>query len=137
LSNSAADCDKLVNQLNDIGVKILGTQAKDVDAAEDRERFDSILEQTGIPRPKGKTVYTLEQALEAANELIYPVLVRPSYVLGGQGMEIAYSDKDVTEFMEIINRVKQEHPILIDKYMMGREIEVDAICDGENILIPA
>ncbi len=127
---------KLVNQLSDMGVRILGTQAKDVDAAEDREKFDSILEEVGIPRPKGKTVYTLEQALEAANELIYPVLVRPSYVLGGQGMEIAYNDKDVTEFMEIINRVKQEHPILVDKYMMGKEIEVDAICDGENILIP-
>ena len=127
---------KLVNQLSDMGVRILGTQAKDVDAAEDREKFDSILENIGIPRPKGKTVYTLEQALSAANELIYPVLVRPSYVLGGQGMEIAYNDRDVTEFMEIINRVKQEHPILIDKYMMGKEIEVDAICDGESILIP-
>jgi carbamoyl-phosphate synthase large subunit len=127
---------KLVNQLSDMGVAILGTQAQDVDAAEDRERFDNILEEAGIPRPKGRTVYTLQQALAAANELIYPVLVRPSYVLGGQGMEIAYSDKDVMEFMEIINRVKQEHPILIDKYMMGREIEIDAICDGENILIP-
>lgn len=127
---------KLVNQLSDMGVRILGTQAEDVDAAEDREKFDSILENVGIPRPKGKTVYTLEEALAAANELIYPVLVRPSYVLGGQGMEIAYSDRDITEFMEIINRVKQEHPILVDKYMMGKEIEVDAICDGENILIP-
>lgn len=127
---------KLVNALNEYGIKIFGTQAKDVDAAEDREKFDEILESVGIPRPKGRTVYTLEQALDAANELIYPVLVRPSYVLGGQGMEIAYSDKDVIEFMEIINRVKQEHPILVDKYMMGKEIEVDAICDGENILIP-
>ena len=119
-----------------MGVKIFGTQAKDVDAAEDREKFDKILEEVGIPRPNGRTVYTLEQALEAANELIYPVLVRPSYVLGGQGMEIAYSDKDIIEFMEIINRVKQEHPILVDKYLMGKEIEVDAICDGEDILIP-
>jgi len=127
---------KLVRQLSKLGIRILGTQAEDVDAAEDRERFDRILELTGIPRPKGRTVYTLEQALEAANELIYPVLVRPSYVLGGQGMEIAYNDRDIEEFMEIINRVKQEHPILIDKYMMGREIEVDAICDGESILIP-
>ena len=127
---------KLVNELSNMGVKIFGTQSKDVDAAEDREKFDKILEEVGIPRPVGRTVYTLEQALEAANELIYPVLVRPSYVLGGQGMEIAYNDKDVTEFMEIINRVKQEHPILIDKYLMGKEIEVDAICDGENILIP-
>lgn len=127
---------KLVNALSDMGVKVFGTQAKDVDAAEDREKFDKILEDADIMRPKGRTVYTLEQALEAANELIYPVLVRPSYVLGGQGMEIAYSDKDVIEFIEIINRVKQEHPILVDKYLMGKEIEVDAICDGENILIP-
>lgn len=127
---------KLVNALSDLGIRIFGTQAKDVDAAEDREKFDRILETVGIPRPNGRMVYTLEQALEAANELIYPVLVRPSYVLGGQGMEIAYSDKDIIEFMEIINRVKQEHPILVDKYLMGKEIEVDAICDGENILIP-
>jgi carbamoyl-phosphate synthase large subunit len=127
---------KLVNDLSNIGVRIFGTQAKDVDAAEDREKFDKILEKVGIPRPVGRTVYTLDEALKAANELIYPVLVRPSYVLGGQGMEIAYNDKDITEFMEIINRVKQEHPILIDKYLMGKEIEVDAICDGENILIP-
>ena len=127
---------KLVNALSEMGVKIFGTQAENVDAAEDREKFDKILEDVGIPRPKGKTVYTLEQALKAANELIYPVLVRPSYVLGGQGMEIAYSDKDIVEFMEIINRVKQEHPILVDKYLMGKEIEVDAICDGESILIP-
>lgn len=127
---------KLVNELSSMGVRIFGTQAKDVDAAEDREKFDRILEKVGIPRPVGRTVYTLEEALKAANELIYPVLVRPSYVLGGQGMEIAYNDKDITEFMQIINRVKQEHPILIDKYLMGKEIEVDAICDGENILIP-
>ena len=127
---------KLTKALSDMGVRIFGTAAKDVDAAEDREKFDRILEECGIPRPKGRTVFTLEQALEAANELMYPVLVRPSYVLGGQGMEIAYSDRDVAEFMEIINRVKQEHPILIDKYLMGKEIEVDAICDGEDILIP-
>jgi carbamoyl-phosphate synthase large subunit len=127
---------KLVNQLNGIGVRIFGTRAEDVDAAEDRERFDDILEKLGIPRPRGKTVYTLEQALAAANELIYPVLVRPSYVLGGQGMEIAFNDSDIIEFMEIINRVKQEHPILVDKYLMGKEIEVDAISDGENVLIP-
>jgi len=127
---------KLTGQLGNSGVKIIGTQAKDVDAAEDREKFDRILEKTGIPRPEGTTVFTLEEALKAANELMYPVLVRPSYVLGGQGMEIAYNDNDIIEFMEIINRVKQEHPILIDKYLMGKEIEVDAICDGENILIP-
>jgi carbamoyl-phosphate synthase large subunit len=127
---------KLTKALNEMGVKIYGTEPKYVDAAEDREKFDAILEEIGIPRPQGRTVFTLEEALEAANELQYPVLVRPSYVLGGQGMEIAYNDKDVEEFMEIINRVKQEHPILVDKYMMGKEIEVDAICDGEDILIP-
>jgi carbamoyl-phosphate synthase large subunit len=127
---------KLTKALNEMGIKIFGTAPKYVDAAEDREKFDRVLEELGIPRPKGKTVFTLKEALKAANELVYPVLVRPSYVLGGQGMEIAYDDKDITEFMEIINRVKQEHPILIDKYMMGKEIEVDAICDGEDILIP-
>lgn len=127
---------KLTKALDEMGVKIFGTEPRYVDAAEDREKFDAILEEVGIPRPQGKTVYTLEQALDAANELGYPVLVRPSYVLGGQGMEIAYNDKDVTEFMEIINRTVQEHPILVDKYMMGKEIEVDAICDGEDILIP-
>ena len=132
----ATDSDQAVNELNGIGVRIFGTRAEDVDAAEDRERFDDILEKLGIPRPRGKTVYTLEQALAAANELIYPVLVRPSYVLGGQGMEIAFNDSDIIEFMEIINRVKQEHPILVDKYLMGKEIEVDAISDGENVLIP-
>ncbi len=127
---------KLTKALDEMGVKIFGTKPEFIDAAEDREKFDSILEKIGIPRPKGKTVFTLEEALNAARELKYPVLVRPSYVLGGQGMEIAFNDKDIEEFMEIINRVKQEHPILIDKYMMGREIEVDAICDGEDILIP-
>lgn len=127
---------KLTHALDEMGVKIFGTEPQYVDAAEDREKFDAILEETGIPRPQGRTVYTLDEALQAANILGYPVLVRPSYVLGGQGMEIAYNDKDVEEFMEIITRVKQEHPILIDKYMMGKEIEVDAICDGEDILIP-
>jgi len=127
---------KLTKTLDELGVKIFGTAPDYIDIAEDREKFDKILEELNIPRPKGKTVFTLDEALQAANELMYPVLVRPSYVLGGQGMEIAYNDKDITEFMEIINRVKQEHPILIDKYMMGKEIEVDAICDGEDILIP-
>ncbi|MGE4283999.1 MAG: carbamoyl-phosphate synthase large subunit [Clostridia bacterium] len=127
---------KLTKTLKELGVKILGTSAENIDAAEDREKFDIILEQCNIPRPAGNTVYTLEEALNTARKLGYPVLVRPSYVLGGQGMEIAFSDNDVREFMEIINRVKQEHPILIDKYMMGKEIEVDAICDGEDILIP-
>jgi len=127
---------KLTKALHKMGVKIFGTQPEYIDASEDREKFDEILEKLNIPRPKGETVFTLEQALKSANKLGYPVLVRPSYVLGGQGMEIAYNDNDVREFMEVINRVKQEHPILIDKYMMGKEIEVDAICDGEDILIP-
>lgn len=127
---------KLTKALDEMKVKIFGTKPEFVDAAEDREKFDAILEAIGIPRPKGKTVFTLEEALQAAQELKYPVLVRPSYVIGGQGMEIAFNDKDIEEFMEIINRTKQEHPILIDKYMMGREIEVDAICDGKDILIP-
>ncbi len=127
---------KLTKALVDMGVKILGTAQEDIDAAEDRERFDEILQQCGIPRPEGDTVFTKDEALAAANKLGYPVLVRPSYVLGGQGMEIAYSDEDITEYMSIINRTKQEHPILVDKYMMGKELEVDAICDGENLLIP-
>lgn len=127
---------KLTQDLLRMGVPILGTSAENVDAAEDRELFDAILEKCNIPRPAGKTVYTVEEALAAANELGYPVLVRPSYVLGGQGMQIAISDSDVREFMGIINRYEQEHPILVDKYLMGKEVEVDAVCDGEDILIP-
>ena len=127
---------KLTESLLKMGVKILGTSAENVDAAEDRERFDEILEECCIPRPSGKTVFTAEEALEAANELGYPVLVRPSYVLGGQGMQIAINDEDVTSYMNIINRYTQEHPILVDKYLMGKEVEVDAVCDGEDILIP-
>ena len=127
---------KLTEALMKMGVPILGTKAEDVDAAEDRELFDEILEQTQIPRAKGQTVFTVDEALKAANELGYPVLVRPSYVLGGQGMQIAVSDEDVVEFMNIINRIKQDHPILVDKYLMGKEIEVDAVCDGQDILIP-
>ena len=119
-----------------MGVPILGTAAEDVDAAEDRELFDEILEQCQIPRAKGQTVFTAEEAKKAANELGYPVLVRPSYVLGGQGMQIAICDEDIDEFIGIINRIAQEHPILVDKYIMGKEIEVDAICDGTDILIP-
>ena len=119
-----------------MGVKILGTSAENVDAAEDRELFDAILEKCEIPRPKGHTVFTAEEAKKAANELGYPVLVRPSYVLGGQGMRIAVSDEDVEEYIGIINQIAQEHPILVDKYLMGKEIEVDAVCDGEDILIP-
>lgn len=127
---------KLTEDLLKMGVPILGTSAENVDAAEDRELFDEILEKCCIPRPAGKTVFTCEEALAAANELGYPVLVRPSYVLGGQGMQIAIGDDDIVEFMEIINRTVQEHPILVDKYLMGKEVEVDAVCDGEDILIP-
>ena len=126
----------LTESLMKMGVKILGTSAKNVDAAEDRELFDDILEECCIPRAKGDTVFTTEEALKVANELGYPVLIRPSYVLGGQGMQIAVNDKDIVEFMAVINRYHQEHPILIDKYLMGKEIEVDAVCDGEDILIP-
>ena len=127
---------KLTESLMKMGVPILGTKAEDVDAAEDRELFDEILEQTGIPRAAGGTVYTAEEAKAVANRLGYPVLVRPSYVLGGQGMQIAISDEEIEEFMNIINRIAQDHPILIDKYLQGKEIEVDAVCDGEDILIP-
>ena len=127
---------KLTEALMKMGVPILGTAAEDVDAAEDRELFDEIQEQCQIPRAKGQTVFPAEEAKKAANELGYPVLVRPSYVLGGQGMQIAICDEDIDEFIGIINRIAQEHPILVDKYIMGKEIEVDAICDGTDILIP-
>ncbi|MEG0546272.1 MAG: carbamoyl-phosphate synthase large subunit [Oscillospiraceae bacterium] len=130
---------KLTKTLNDLGVTILGTDADHVDAAEDRERFDEILEYCDIARPKGQTVFTIDEALAAAHSLGYPVLVRPSYVLGGQGMQIAASDDDMVEFMGIITRTipdLSEHPVLVDKYLMGQEVEVDAICDGKNVLIP-
>ena len=127
---------KLTESLMKMGVPILGTSAENVDAAEDRELFDEILEERGIPRPSGGTVYTAEEAKAVANRLGYPVLVRPSYVLGGQGMQIAISDTEVEEFMEIINRIAQDHPILVDKYLQGKELEVDAVCDGTDILIP-
>ncbi len=127
---------KLTESLMKMGVPILGTKAEDVDAAEDRELFDEILEQTGIPRAAGGTVFTAEEAKEVANRLGYPVLVRPSYVLGGQGMQIAFSDEEIEEFMAVINRYEQDHPILVDKYLQGKEIEVDAVCDGTDILIP-
>lgn len=127
---------KLTESLMKMGVPILGTKAEDVDAAEDRELFDKILEETQIPRAAGGTVYTTEEAKEVANRLGYPVLVRPSYVLGGQGMQIAISDEEIEEFMEIINRIAQDHPILVDKYLQGKELEVDAVCDGTDILIP-
>lgn len=127
---------KLTESLMKMGVPILGTSAENVDAAEDRELFDAILEKCEIPRPNGGTVYTAEEAKEVANRLGYPVLVRPSYVLGGQGMQIAINDHDVEEFIGIINRIAQDHPILVDKYLVGKEIEVDAVCDGTDILIP-
>ena len=127
---------KLTESLMKMGVPILGTDAKDVDAAEDRKLFDKILEECEIPRPRGETIYKAKEAKEAANRLGYPVLVRPSYVLGGQGMQIATNDNDIDGFMEIINRIAQEHPILVDKYILGKEIEVDAVCDGKDILIP-
>ena len=127
---------KLTESLMKMGVPILGTSAENVDAAEDRELFDEILEKCKIPRPTGGTVFTAEEAKEVANRLGYPVLVRPSYVLGGQGMQIAIDDHDVDEFIGIINRIAQDHPILVDKYLQGKEIEVDAVCDGEDILIP-
>ncbi len=127
---------KLTEALIKMGIPILGTSAEDVDAAEDRELFDKILEDCGIPRPAGQTVFTAEEAKMAAGELGYPVLVRPSYVLGGQGMQIAISDQDIDEFIGIINQIAQDHPILVDKYIPGKEIEVDAVCDGEDILIP-
>ena len=127
---------KLTESLMKMGVPILGTKAEDVDAAEDRELFDKILEETEIPRAAGGTVYTAEEAKAVANRLGYPVLVRPSYVLGGQGMQIAISDEEIEEFMNIINRIAQDHPILVDKYLQGKEIEVDAVCDGTDILIP-
>ncbi len=127
---------KLAKALTDMGVRLLGTPADGVDAAEDRERFDEILQKCSIPRARGRTVFTTQEALDAAHELGYPVLVRPSYVLGGQGMEIAYTDRNIEEFMRIINMTVQEHPILVDKYLMGRELEVDGVFDGEDILIP-
>ncbi len=127
---------KLTKALTEMGVQILGTSEKNMDRAEDRKEFDDALNNCGIPRPKGETVYTVEEAIRVANNLEYPVLVRPSYVLGGQGMAIAYDDKEVEMFINEINKIAQEHPILVDKYMLGKELEVDAICDGDDILIP-
>ena len=127
---------KLTQDLMEMGVEILGTAAEDVDRAEDRELFDEVLEKTQIPRAAGGTVFTAEEAKEVANRLGYPVLVRPSYVLGGQGMQIAFNDEEVEKFMDIINQIAQDHPILVDKYLQGKEIEVDAVCDGTDILIP-
>lgn len=126
----------LTESLIKMGIPILGTSAEDVDAAEDRKLFDEILEQCKIPRPRGETVFTVGEAKEAANRLGYPVLIRPSYVLGGQGMQIAVNDKDIDEFMGIVNQIAQKHPVLVDKYLKGKELEVDAVCDGEDIVIP-
>ena len=127
---------KLTKSLTEMGVKIMGTQEIDMDRAEDRKEFDEALNNCGILRPKGSTIFTVEEAKNVANKLGYPVLVRPSYVLGGQGMAIAYDDKEIEEYVNEINKIEQEHPILVDKYIIGKEVEVDAICDGENILIP-
>ncbi len=127
---------KLTKALSDMGVNIMGTSEVDMDRAEDRKEFDAALTNCRILRPKGETIYTVQEAIDVANKLKYPVLVRPSYVLGGQGMAIAYDDKEITEYVNEINRIEQEHPILVDKYVLGREVEVDAICDGEDILIP-
>ena len=127
---------KLTKALSDMGVKIMGTQEVDMDRAEDRKEFDDALNNCGILRPKGSTIYTVEEARKVANKLGYPVLVRPSYVLGGQGMAIAYDDREIEEYVNEINTIEQEHPILVDKYILGREVEVDAICDGTDILIP-
>ena len=127
---------KLTKDLKELGVKILGTSEENMNRAEDREEFDKALTNCNILRPKGETVFTEKQAIEVGNRLGYPVLVRPSYVLGGQGMAIAYSDKEVEEYVREINKIEQKHPILVDKYILGKEVEVDAICDGEDILIP-
>ena len=127
---------KLTKALSDMGVRILGTKEEDMNRAEDRKEFDLALNNCGILRPKGETIYTVTEARMVANKLGYPVLVRPSYVLGGQGMAIAYDDVEIEAYVNEINKIEQEHPILVDKYILGKEVEVDAICDGENILIP-
>lgn len=127
---------KLTRYLEEMGVPVLGTSPKNIDAAEDREVFDQLLESCEIPRPEGQTVYTTEEAIIAAESLGFPVLLRPSYVLGGQNMIIAYEMEDVKEYMDIITSIELENPVLIDKYLMGKEVEVDAICDGKNYLIP-
>ena len=127
---------KLTKYIQNIGLKILGTQADSIDMAEDRERFDELLERLHIKRPEGTTVMTTDEALAAAERIGYPVLMRPSYVLGGQNMIIAFNEQDIREYMAIILAQHIENPVLIDKYLMGIEIELDAICDGEDILIP-
>ena len=127
---------KLAKHVEAMGYKIIGTSLKSINAAEDRKEFDALLERLDIRRPKGGTVFTEQQAVETAGVLGYPVLVRPSYVLGGQGMEIAWSEEDIRQYMRVITRCEQEHPVLVDKYMTGLELEVDAISDGKDVLIP-
>jgi len=127
---------KLTKKLHERGVNIIGTSADSIDICEDRERFDDLLARLNIPRPQGCCVMTMEEALDAAGRLGYPVLLRPSYVLGGQNMIIAYEEADIREYMEIILSQKQENPVLVDKYLSGREIEVDAISDGVDVFIP-
>lgn len=127
---------KLARSIEKMGVPLLGSSSDSIDAAEDRKRFDAILNSCKIPRAEGRMVFTRDEAIQAAHELGYPVLVRPSYVLGGQGMQIAYTDEDIAEQIGIINRVAQKHPILVDKYIMGTEVEVDAVCDGTDSVIP-
>lgn len=127
---------KLTQELHNRGVRIIGTSADSIDICEDRERFDELLESLQVKRPKGCGVMSEAEALDVAEKIGYPVLMRPSYVLGGQNMIIAFAPDDICEYMEIILRQKQENPVLIDKYLSGLEIEVDAICDGEDVLIP-
>ena len=127
---------KLTKFLDSQGIQILGTSANSIDLAEDRERFEELCEKLNINRPKGLTIFTCEEALEATKKLGYPVLLRPSYVLGGQNMIVAFNDDDVKEYMKIILAQGIENPVLIDQYMMGIELEVDGICDGEDVLIP-
>jgi carbamoyl-phosphate synthase large subunit len=127
---------KLTKHLRNMGVRIYGTSEHNMDRAEDRQAFNQALLECRIPQPAGATIFSVDEATKIANKLGYPVLVRPSYVLGGQGMAIAYDDASIIKYVNQINKVEQKHPILIDKYMMGRECEVDAICDGHDILIP-
>ena len=127
---------KLANFFREMNIPIYGTKPEQIDAAEDREKFDELLESLHIKRPKGKGVYSLEEGVEAAKELGYPVLVRPSYVLGGQGMEITYEEHQLMKYLEAAFAKDSKNPVLIDRYLSGREIEVDAICDGVDVVIP-
>ena len=126
----------LAGPLYRAGVKILGSSNDSIDRAEDRERFDAMVEELGIPRPPGRSVYSVEEAVQGAATIGYPVLVRPSYVLGGRAMEIVDNIEELKQYMETAARVNKDHPVLVDKYLMGKEIEVDAVCDGQEVLIP-